>query len=84
MAAARAATNSGFGHSPKWPPAVREYVTRAFGACRSEEERLHVERNMTTYLERAYDEGWLWHTDWEHEPLPVRHAPQQVAPGHVD
>ena len=42
------------------------------------------ERNMTTYLERAYDEGWLWHTDWEHEPLPVRHAPQQVPPGHVD
>ena len=90
MAATRAAAANeprvtpGDAAAAPWPPAVREYVTRAFGACRSEEERSHVERNMTTYLERAYDEGWLWHTDWEHEPLPVRHAPQQVAPGHVD
>ena len=55
-----------------WPPDIREWVFRAFDQCRSDPERLRVERNIRAIIERSTREGTLWMVDWALEPLPPR------------
>jgi len=63
-----------------WPPALRKWVERAFGSCRTDTERACVSQSLRTIIiERK---ATLWTTDWDAEPLPARTAPR-AQHGHV-
>ena len=61
--------------SDGWPPTLRKWVERSFGACKSDLERSHVERNLKMVIDRTNRDGSLWTVDWDHVPLAERSEP---------
>ena len=58
--------------SDDWPPALRKWIERAFSPCKSQAQRMCVEKNLRETIERARREGSLWRTNWDKQPLPSR------------
>lgn len=54
----------------KWPPSLRAYMTRAFEACRTDEENTKMEQELRKIINRSIKENRLWTSDWSTLSLP--------------
>ena len=65
-----------------WPPALKEYVSRAFASVRNEEERDLIQDLLKKKLTDAFNSGTTKLIDWDQEPLPHEgHMSSSLRPG---
>ena len=53
------------------PPKMKEYVARAFGSGKTEEERELIHKHLDTTLNKIFAEKQQWDIDWDNFPLPL-------------
>ncbi|XP_078482709.1 leukocyte receptor cluster member 8 homolog isoform X2 [Ciona intestinalis] len=54
-----------------WPPALMEYIQRAFQACNTEESKDQTEKYLKVLLNERMKNGSAYGIDWNKEPLPI-------------
>ncbi|KAI8994409.1 SAC3/GANP/Nin1/mts3/eIF-3 p25 family-domain-containing protein, partial [Gaertneriomyces semiglobifer] len=53
----------------KWPPSLKEYVSKVFDTCPSNKRDM-AEKQMKDLITRTIQSGAMWTTDWEGMALP--------------
>ena len=54
----------------EWPPALMDYISRAFSSCRNDQEKDKTEKYLKNILNGRLKSGSAYEIDWENEPLP--------------
>ena len=54
----------------EWPPALMDYISRAFSSCRNDTEKDKTEKYLKNILNGRLKSGSAYEIDWENEPLP--------------
>merc|ERR1712113_173304 len=54
----------------EWPPALMDYISRAFSSCRNDIEKDKTEKYLKNILNGRLKSGSAYEIDWENEPLP--------------
>lgn len=55
-----------------WPPALEDYVQRAFQACTNESDKDQVEYYLKTVINERMNDGTAFTIDWSKQPLPTK------------
>jgi len=55
----------------KWPPAIHDYISRAFKACNNEADKDKVEHYLKTVIHSRMNDGTAFTLDWSKQPLPT-------------
>jgi len=55
----------------KWPPAIHDYINRAFKACKSEQDKDKVEHYLKTVIHSRMNDGTAYTMDWSKQLLPT-------------
>merc|ERR1712003_150970 len=54
-----------------WPKSLRDYVTRCFASCTTDQEKDAAEVFLKNRLKTSETDGdFIWNTDWDNEPTP--------------
>jgi hypothetical protein len=66
---------SAAGTASGWPPALRDYVSRAFDDVDTGDETLkaRVQAKMRAVIQEAVQSGKVWQIDWTSEKSPLEH-----------
>ncbi|KAJ3187452.1 hypothetical protein HDU85_006740 [Gaertneriomyces sp. JEL0708] len=82
-ASAQAAKQKQLNDPTKWPPSLKEYVSKVFDTCPSNKRDM-AEKQMKDLITRTIQSGAMWTTDWEGMALPdycvVTKPPNGVEP----
>ena len=55
-----------------WPKSLRDYVTRCFASCTTDQEKDAAEVFLKNRLKTSETDGdFIWNTDWDNEPTPL-------------
>ena len=55
-----------------WPKSLRDYVTRCFANCSTDQEKDAAEVFLKNRLKTSETDGdFIWNTDWDNEPTPL-------------
>ncbi|XP_069123369.1 leukocyte receptor cluster member 8 homolog [Argopecten irradians] len=55
----------------EWPPALREYVQRAFASAKDESQKDSIQTFLKDSLTNLFKSGAVFTMDWSKEPLPT-------------
>eukprot|EP01041_Mallomonas_annulata_P011299 gene11299-23642_t len=63
-----------------WSPALTQFVTRSFGSCKCEEDRLFMDKALKALISKVSSDGRLQKHDWVKEPTPTLPSSKKETP----